>query len=742
MVYNSTMFNQNPANNTAPPEVKLSAAGDYCQAQSDGEVAAAMDEVFAPDGLLARELPGFEPREGQLTMARAVAATLTGTTGEPENQPSLGRLLLAEAGTGTGKTLAYLVPAVLSGRKVVVSTNTINLQEQILAKEIPFIRRHLAPGLKALCVKGRQNYLCLYRWYQLQTNPQGRLFGGSAADNTEENLNTLAAWVKKTATGDRAELSTLADNSPLWAGISAAAGQCLGSSCSHGADCFITRLRQRAARAQLLIVNHHLFFSDLAVRRFGHAEVLPRYEAVIFDEAHHLENIATRHFGLALSHYQIIDLVRDLEGMAEARLRERDRDGLIQTARALAAEAGFFLDFFPSQQGRFPLRELIAREPRWAELRETLQNAFTALIHRLEDLARAEEVWGPMLRRCQDLLATFKTIASPPPPAGRQSAAGPAGLDAMPLPPRDADGLATVSDHGAPHLAATVAADAAIYWYERREKTVQLAVSPIDVARHLQEHLYSQVKAAVFTSATLSTGNDFRYIKSRLGLPADCPGLDLPTPFDYARRTLLYVPDQDFPPPNQPDYPARARREMREIIGHSRGRALLLFTSISAMRRAADELAGSIPYPVLVQGEAPRSLLLEEFRQKTRSVLLAVASFWEGVDVPGESLSCVIIDKLPFEVPSDPVIMARVDKIRAEGGNPFFDFQVPRAVLTLRQGVGRLMRSTADRGVLAILDARLFSKGYGRTFLKSLPPSPLCRDLEKVKQFFSGNSAP
>jgi ATP-dependent DNA helicase DinG len=710
-----------------PSENRLPAAEDPCQATCSALVAAC-EEVFAPDGILARNLPGYEAREGQVAMARAVAATLAGEepeqpagnrwpdTGDPFEPQAGGRLLLVEAGTGTGKTLAYLVPAVLSGRKVVISTNTINLQEQILAKEIPFIRRYLAPGLKALCVKGRQNYLCLYRWHQLQVNPQGRLFGSWPGAEGEQALADLTAWLERTATGDRAELPGLSDDAPLWAGISAAAGQCLGSSCPHGSECFITRLRQRAARAQLLIVNHHLFFSDLAVRRFGHAEVLPRYEAVIFDEAHHLESIATRHFGLSLSHYQIIDLVRDLERMAEERLRESDRAGLLQTARALAVEADLLLAFFPRDRGRFPLRPLISGHPGWPAVQQALEDAGNAVIRRLEELLKAEEIWGPLLRRCQDLLATFRAITNPP-PAGTTAPATPepetAGTQAPP------------------------AADAAVYWFERREKTVQLAVSPIDVARHLEEHLYRQVKAAVLTSATLRTGQDFRYVKASLGLPGDCPDLALATPFDYPGRTLLYVPGPDFPAPNEASYPAAARQAMREIVGHSRGRALLLFTSISAMRQAAGELAAVLPYPILVQGEAPRSLLLEEFQRRTRSVLLAVASFWEGVDVPGESLSCVIIDKLPFEVPSDPVMMARVDKIRTEGGNPFFDFQVPRAVLMLRQGVGRLLRSTTDRGVLAILDIRLFSKGYGRIFRHSLPPSPLVRELAEVQKFFS-----
>ncbi|TBV79891.1 MAG: ATP-dependent DNA helicase [Desulfobulbaceae bacterium] len=652
-------------------------------------------------------------------------------------------LLLAEAGTGTGKTLAYLVPAALSGRKVVISTNTINLQEQILAKEIPFIRRYLAPGLKAICVKGRQNYLCLYRWHQLQVNPQGRLFSRAGADGEEKTLTEIAAWLETTSSGDRAELSSLSDDSPLWAGLSAAADRCLGSSCAHRAECFITRLRGQAARAQLLIVNHHLFFSDLAVRRFGHAEVLPRYEAVIFDEAHHLENIATRYFGLSFSHYQVIDLVRDLEAMAEERLQAADRTRLLQAARSLGVEAGIFLNFFPHKRGRFPLIPLINEEPGWPQLCQSWQGAFSAVIRNLEELTKTAEIWGSSLRRCQDLLSAFKTVTSPPGFSPVPATIAPSSFSAA----TEAKAQAEAGEQNpAPPVIENGAVDAAgkpaitpkfsIYWYERREKSVQLVVSPIEVAGELRQHLYQQVKAAVLTSATLRTGNDFRYVKSRLGLPDDCPNLDIPTPFDYPGRTLLYVPGPDFPAPDQVQYPTAARREMAEIVRRSQGRALLLFTNISAMRQAAATLATTVPYPLLVQGEAPRALLLAEFRRRTRSILLAVASFWEGVDVPGESLSCVIIDKLPFEVPSDPVIMARIDQIKAEGGNPFFDFQVPRAVLMLRQGVGRLLRSDRDRGVLAILDVRLFTKGYGRTFRKSLPPSPLSRDLNEVKKFF------
>lgn len=660
---------------------------DHCQEKDQAAgsgLVARMAEIFGPDGVLAAELPGFEARAGQLTMAEAVARALDP---DPE-QGEAARILSVEAGTGTGKTLAYLAPAALCGRKVVISTNTINLQEQILAKEIPFIRRYLAPWLKAMCVKGRQNYLCLYRWQQVRALPQPSLF------EQDRDLAAIEEWLAKTVTGDRAELTWLADDSPLWASLTASGSQCLGSACPDLAACFLTKMRQQAARAHLLIVNHHLFFSDLAVRRFGHAEVLPRYECVIFDEAHHLENIATRHFGLLFSHYQALDLVKDIEQLAAGELRERDRNKTLQAARALAAEADRFAALFPKERGRFPLAPFIEECPGWERERSALADHFAALEEQLDHLTVAGEIWNAMLRRTQELAATAMAVTDP----GRGEA---------------------------------------IYWYERRDRTVSLAASPIEVANELRATLYEQVRAAVFTSATLTTAGNFSYFKGRLGLPEASESLTLDTPFDYAGRTLLYVPPDDFPAPAAPGYGEAARSQMAEIIRHSSGRALVLFTSISAMREAAGALAAELPYPVLVQGEAPRSVLLDRFRLQTHSVLLAVASFWEGVDVPGEALSCVIIDKLPFEVPSDPVIMARIEKIQAEGGKPFFDFQVPRAILMLRQGVGRLMRVGADRGVLAILDVRLFTKGYGRLFRRSLPPSPVSRDLTAVKRFFS-----
>jgi len=646
--------------------------------------------IFSPaeGGILAEKLPGYEARKSQFSMAMAIAEALEANTFAATGRADL---LAIEAGTGTGKTLAYLVPAILSGQKVVVSTNTLNLQDQILNKEIPFIKEHLAPELNALCVKGRQNYLCLYRWHQFVSAPQLPFL----SDNDE--IEQLTDWLEHTESGDRSELAWLSDSSPLWPAISATAGQCLGSHCPDLSRCFISQLRKKAGQAQLLIVNHHLFFSDLALRRFGHAEVLPRYESVIFDEAHHLESVATRYFGTTFSHFQVLDLVKDLETAAQSDLLGREREGVRQSARALAKQVDLFADLFPRERGRFPLSGFSANFPGWQEERQRLSDQITSLCKQLEKTALLAESWQGMLRRAEELLLSFNLITEEESPSS-------------------------------------------VYWYERREKTVTISASPIDIAGELQEFLYAQNRNVIFTSATLTTGNTFTYFCNRLGLPANTPSLICETPFDYPRRSLLFVPASGFPEPADREFPSAAQKLMRDLVLAANGRTLLLFTSINAMRSAHDYLLAELPYPVLLQGDAPKAKLLEDFRTRTHSVLLAVASFWEGVDVPGEALSCVIIDKLPFEVPSDPVIMARMERIKSEGGNPFFDFQVPRAILALRQGVGRLLRSSKDRGILAICDVRLFSKQYGRLFLKSLPPSPVCRTLDRVESFFREES--
>lgn len=641
----------------------------------------ALEDIFSPGGILARHLREYESRPEQLQMAKAVARALSGGT------------LAVEAGTGIGKTLAYLVPAALSGQKIVISTGTLNLQDQILNKEIPFLKKYIAPELDALCVKGRRNYLCLYRWKQVTAARQMHLF------ENDGEIERLREWVRETQTGDRAEIPWLRDDSPLWHEISSSSSQCLGMHCPEASSCFISQLRKQAARAQILIVNHHLFFSDLALRRFGHAEVLPRYESIVFDEAHHLENVATQYFGRSFSQYQLKDLTKDIEKLATSQLKGKKRERTLQTARALAGQGNLFAAIFPRERGRFPLLEFIELSPGWDIELERLKDHLTVLADLLEQLSLTGDIWNGMLRRCEELQNNLLVITE---------------------------------EHNSSH----------VYWYERREKTIALVASPIEIASEMQ-HFYDQVRSIVFTSATLAASGDFSYFFDRLGLDRDTETLTLRTPFDYAGRTLLYVPENSFPPPGHPAYFREAHKHMFELIKASNGRALLLFTSIKAMQAMHEFLADhlrdeQLSFPLLLQGAAPKSILLETFRKETHSVLLAVASFWEGVDVPGESLSCVIIDKLPFEVPSDPVIMARIAKIEEEGGKPFFDFQVPKAILTLRQGLGRLMRSASDRGVLALMDVRLFTKSYGSRFRKSLPPCPITRSLDDVRTFFSG----
>lgn len=644
-----------------------------------------MEKIFGKKGILARNLVGYEPRPEQYKMAEAVAAVL--------NNPDEASSLVVEAETGLGKTLAYLVPAVLSGRKIVVSTNTRNLQDQILQGEIPFIQQHIDPELKALCVKGRQNYLCLYRWHQFVSAKQGGLFD-------DEVVDTLSAWLDDTVYGDRTELKWLPGNSPVWQKICCLSHFCLGSDCPDGSACFLNRLRRDAAASGLLVVNHHLLFSDLAVRRTGYGEVLPRYDTVIFDEAHHIENVATTFFGYSFTRYQVLDLLADVERSCDSNQSSQARGEILSTSRSTAGLLEHFFSLFPQETGRFPLAGVLERQPDLCRSRDSLVSGLYRLGESMEGLDSKDEPWGQYSMRAYELSSRLDSIT--------------------------ADTFADIPPEEVRY----------IQWYERREKNLVLSATPVDVADDLQETLFSMVQKAVFTSATLSTRGDFSYYLQRIGLSEDTETLSFPSPFDYKQRTRLYIPPNGFPEPSAPGYSKVLHEEIRELVRLSRGRALILFTSVQAMENAYQSLRDVLEYPLLLQGTAPRHELLSRFTAEKDSVLFAVASFWEGVDIQGDSLSMVIIDKLPFEVPSDPVIMGRVNRIKALGGNPFFDFQVPRAVLGLRQGVGRLMRSTRDRGVVAVLDVRLFTKGYGRHFLESLPPSPLCRDLETISLFY------
>ncbi|MFH0783247.1 MAG: ATP-dependent DNA helicase [Pseudomonadota bacterium] len=649
-----------------------------------------LEQIFMAGGTLSAGLLNFEPREGQRAMAEAVALVLTPDLDEehPEKSSSI---LVVEAETGIGKTLAYLIPAVLSGKRVVVSTATLNLQDQIYEKDIPLVARILGQDIPALCLKGRQNYLCLYRWYQYRSNPQLSLFA-------EPWVVKIDSWLQTTVTGDRAELDWLGEKSPFWPKVSCHSNQCLGGDCPELAGCFINQLRKQAGSCRLIVVNHHLFFSDLALRKSGFGEVLPRYEAVIFDEAHHLENVASTFFGKNFSHYQLIDLLGDIELQAKAQLRPEAAERLLPLQSGLKQRADAFTHIFPLHVGRYHLESLIAEisSERWVEEIELLSTGITRLADCLKALDGQGEGWLHLASRAQELNSTLREIA----------------------------------------LLTGQKKQEYVYWYEKRERSVALAATPIKIAEELRENLYASVNTCVLTSATLSSGGTFAYIKERLGLDNAVESLQLRSPFDYVGRTLLYIPEAGFPEPAAENYAKNVCTRILELLHLSEGRALILCTSYKGMDALAAFLDMHLDYPILVQGTASRNSLLRTFREETHSVLLATASFWEGVDVVGEALSCVIIDKLPFEVPSDPVIQARIARTKEEGGNPFFDFQVPRAILALRQGVGRLMRSSADRGVIAIMDVRLFTKGYGKTFLKSLPASPQTRDLKDIADFF------
>ena len=663
-----------------------------------------MNEIFGPQGTLAAHLPEYEARPGQQEMAEAVADLLTAGSDLPfsEQEQQQATCLVVEAETGLGKTLAYLIPAVLSGHKVVVSTNTRNLQDQILKREIPFIRKHIDPDLKAICVKGRQNYLCLYRWHQLSGGGQQELF----ADNEFDDIN---AWLKTTVFADRAELPWLHGNSPLWQKICCLSHFCLGSDCPDAGGCFLNRLRREAAASRLLVVNHHLLFSDLAVRRSGFGEVLPRYESVIFDEAHHLENVATTFFGFSFSRYQVIDLISDIERSLHNKSRSKKQQQVLSAARSLDGLTEQFVARFPQEKGRFLLADLLHDQPQLEQAKDTVLAALNSLADELDTIRGQDDPWEQYMQRCLDLGRRLESITS------------------------------QFFDDSAPQ------AQNYIHWFERTEKNLTLSATPIDVADDLQASLFSKVAHCVFTSATLSTGGSFSYFNKRLGLPEDTTCCSFPSPFDYANRCRLYVPDSNFPEPNGPGYREKLHDRIKSLLTISRGRALVLFTSFQAMDNAYHSLCDELDHPMLRQGTASRHELLTRFTRETDSILFAVASFWEGVDVPGESLSIVIIDKLPFEVPSDPVILARLTQIMPAGGIPVFVSLAPRAFLGLRLGVGRLMRRSGDRGIMAVLDVRLFSKGYGRRFLNSLPAAPLCRSLTAVEQFFEtekGNSVP
>ena len=645
-----------------------------------------MLEVFGPEGLIAKAHPDYEYRPGQIEMAQAVMRAF-------EEK----RHLIVEAGTGTGKTLAYLVPAVaaaLGGNgRVIVSTGTKNLQEQLMEKDIPFLQSILPKQFKATYMKGRNNYLCLNRLGRAQSAPV--LEGLDEVDYFEE----VSEWAKESETGDRAELANLPESLSFWRHIDARSESCLGQKCPDFDPCFITRMRDRATEADIVVVNHHLFFADLSLRNGTYGSVLPDYTAVILDEAHLVEEVASEYFGAQVSNYQVDDLARDL-GMLNIEDAAIDQELTKSIARMSRFSEDFWMAFRDGrgEDGRYPIIPgTFARKNSDGELEATrlgeLYIAFEGAIERTEATLDALQDKTPdmesLVRRLRQLRFELEFIVT--------------GTDKK-----------------------------FVYWLERRGRGIFLRASPIDVAGLLQDKLFEEVPTVVLTSATLSSGGNFAFIRDRLGL-VTADDLIAETTFDYQNQAILYLPAK-MPDPRDREWALAAAAEVTRILNATEGRAFVLSTSLAGMQSLFENVWAEIDYPCLVQGSASKGQLLKRFRETPNAVLFATSSFWQGVDVRGEQLSCVIIDKLPFAVPTDPIVAARQRYIEDTGGSSFYQYSVPQAIITLKQGLGRLIRSTTDRGVLAILDPRLRTKGYGRTFLQSLPP---CRVTSRISDLAS-----
>jgi len=635
-----------------------------------------MEEIFGPGGFLERcMIGGYEHRPGQLQMAEAVHDAFT------KHHHSI-----VEAGTGTGKTLAYLLPAICSGRRVVISTATKSLQEQLFQKDIPFLQKHFAPNLKVAVMKGRSNFLCLTKMHALADQPM--LKGMEEVDAFRQ----IRDWSKLTETGDRAELTFLPDDSELWSRIDARRDTCTGKKCPEFERCFLTQMQNRGKEADLIIVNHHLFFADLALKQDDFGSILPEYSAVVFDEAHEMEDVASDYFGQQISNYKFEELARDAD--QAMRLTKTGSPALLRRTQRIREKSRAFFESFPPRDGRFPFtrqeREAFLEQNR--EGYEGLLNSLKAMETEFAALTQKPEELTRVARRSFEI---------------RQE-------------------LTFLFESNERNY---------VYWFERRNKGVFLAATPIDVSQILREKLFEAFDTVILTSATLTVAGRFEFIRRRLGLDhvKECA---LPPEFDYSRQALLYLP-QKMPDVRDAGFPAKAADEIVQLLELSQGRAFCLFTSYLQMNDLFDRVSSRVGFPLLIQGTAPRSVLLERFKNTPNAVLFATASFWQGVDVPGEQLSCVIVDRLPFAVPSDPIVAARVRALQDEGRNPFAEFQVPEAVLSLKQGFGRLIRTKTDRGVLALLDTRIQRMPYGKIFLESLPQYRRTSELGEVSGFLS-----
>ena len=629
-------------------------------------------DILGPEGPFAREIPGFAPRAVQQKMAEAVEEAIADR-----------QMLIAEAGTGTGKTFAYLVPALTSGKRVIISTGTKTLQDQLFHRDLPQVRGVLGARLSAALLKGRANYLCLHRL------DQARQEGRYASREQVAQLQAIHAWSARTRAGDRAELADVPEDSPLWPRVTSTTENCLGTDCPMFNDCFVVKARRAAQEADIVVVNHHLLFADLAIKQEGFGEILPGAHAFILDEAHQIPELAGQFFSVSLSARQLTELANDALtecagiGGALAVLQP-----LVDALTIAVKRVRLALDRFPAKAA-FTLVEHDAEvDKELAALREAL----TGLAEALGKHAERSRGLASVCERAETQVARYAEVCDS---AARDS----------------------------------------VHWYELSAHGFSLHATPLDLSQPLRALRAQSHAAWIFTSATLSVAGRFEHFARQLGLD-DPVTLSLQSPFDYARQALAYLPP-GLPDPAMPDYVERVIDAVLPVLEASRGRAFLLFTSHRALRRAAEILPQRAAFPLFVQGTAPRHRLLTDFRESGNGVLLGAASFWEGVDVAGEALSVVVIDKLPFAAPDDPVLVARLEALREAGGNPFTDWQIPAAVIALKQGAGRLIRDMHDRGVLVLCDPRLSSRGYGKLFLASLPPLPRTRALADVTRFFT-----
>ena len=626
-------------------------------------------------------MPAFEARPSQREMAEATAKILVE-----------GGILLAEAGTGTGKTLAYLIPAILSKQQVLISTGTKNLQDQIYHKDLPALREALDIDVRVTYMKGRNNYLCLHR-FAAQKSEMSNL-----PLIEQHYLEQLTQWADQTTTGDRAEIEDLPDDFSAWGDIAATSENCIGTECPEFQECYVTKMRQEALESNIVIVNHHLLCADAAVRQNTYGEVIPTCSFAIIDEAHQLEDVATQYFGVSVSNNRLEELVRDG--------RRLFTDNLVETNL--------------SSSSIQELSDLLS------DVHDGSQVFFHNLALAMPGMDRARltpELCVPIAepgRRLIRNLEDFVTILAKLTPSSEDIAAL---------------GHRAAKTHEDLRFILEANQQAFVYFLERRGRGVFLRASPIDVSSILKERLFDRMQGAVLTSATLTVDGTFEYLKGRLGL-SHADALRLPSEFDYTTQSVLYLP-RTMPAPNTKGFTDAVAQEVRSLLHITSGRAFLLFTSYANLHDVHDKLESTVPFPLLAQGTAPRSVLLREFRETPNAVLLATASFWQGVDVSGDTLSCVVIDKLPFASPGDPLTAARMENIEQTGDNPFSEYQVPLAILALLQGLGRLLRHRSDRGVLALLDPRLRTKGYGKRFLDSIPPAPVTHKLSDVERFFN-----